>query len=112
MQVRCNNQTYSRVSVYCLEKYLTADDVRDGLKISDRKSAEERINQAFDAVVKMAELHREAGEQFCMAFKQTNHETFFAEIKKRGLSEELVMLIMGEVFCEKLQGVWDAKSKK
>lgn len=113
MRAKCSSEVkYASVSVHCLEKYLTIDDVREGLKINDNKSTEERIDKAFSALAKMADACREAGVQLCMAFKQTNHETFFAEVKKRGLSEEFATLIMGEIFADTLQGVWDAKSKK
>lgn len=113
MQAKCSSEVkYARVSVHCLEKYLTADDVREGLKINDKKSTEKRIDRAFDELVKMADSRREAGVQLCMAFKQTNRETFFAEVKKRGLSEDFATLIMGEIFTDTLQGVWDAKNKK
>ena len=113
MRAKCSSEVkYASVSVHCLEKYLTADDVREGLKIEDDKSANERIDMAVELAVKMAEAHRELGVQLCMAFKQTNRETFFAEVKKRGLSEEFAALIMGEIFADTLQGVWDAKSKK
>lgn len=113
MRVRCNSELQcASVSVHCLEKYLTAEDVRSGLKIKDNKSVEERINRAFDLTVKMAVLRRELGVQLCMAFKQTNRETFFAEVKKRGFSENFVTLIMGEILNDTLQGVWDAKTKK
>lgn len=113
MRAKCSSEVkYASVSIHCLEKYFTIDDVREGLKINDNKSTEERIDKAFSALAKMADARREAGVQLCMAFKQTNRETFFAEVKKRGLSEEFATLIMGEIFADTLQGVWDAKSKK
>jgi len=113
MQAKCSSEVkYASVSVHCLEKYLTADDVREGLKIEDDKAANERIDMAVELAVKMAEARRELGVQLCMAFKQTNRETFFAEVKKRGLPEDFVTLVMGEVFGDTLQGVWDAKTKK
>lgn len=113
MQARCNSEAQcARVSVYCLEKYLTADEVRNGLKIKNDKSVDERLNEAFDLAIKMAEIRHELGVQLCMAFKQTNRETFFAEIKKKGFSEDFVMSIMDEIFSDILQGVLNAKTKK
>ena len=113
MQAQCNSEAQcARVSVYCLEKYLTADEVRNGLKIKNNKSADERLNEAFNLAVKMAEIRRELGVQLCMAFKQTNRETFFAEVKKKGFSEDFVMSIMDEIFSDILQGVLNAKKEK
>lgn len=113
MRARCNSELQcASVSVHCLEKYLTAEDVRLSLEIKDNKSVDERINRAFELTVKMAAIRHELGIQLCMAFKQTNRETFFAEAKKRGFSEDFVTLIMGEIFSDTLQGVWDAKTKK
>ena len=113
MRARCNSELQcASVSVHCLEKYLTTDEVRDGLKIKDNKSVDERIDRAFNLVVKMAMLRRELGVQLCMAFKQTNRETFFTEVKRKGLGEDFVTLIMGEIFSDTLQEVWDAKTKK
>lgn len=113
MRARCNSELQcASVSVHCLEKDLTTDEVQEGLKIKDNKSVDERINKAFDLAIEMAKTRRGLGIQLCMSFKQTNSETFFAEVKRKGLSEDFVTLIMGEIFSDTLQGVWDAKAKK
>ena len=112
MRAQCSEMQYANVSVVCLERYLTADDVREGLQITDSKSADDRIKQAFEWVLKMFLARHEAGRQLCMAFKQTNKDTFFALVKNQGLSEELAKRIMSEVYNDTLQEVWNAKTKE
>lgn len=113
MRARCNDsQKLANISVYCLEKYLTKDEVKETLKITDSATVEERIDRAVKWLIDLAVLRREAGKQLCMAFKQTNRETFFAEAEKRGLRKDFASILLQEVFTGTLQGVWDAKTEK